>query len=165
MAEGGPLPAVRSAQPADADNIAQLMAQLGYDSPAPAVAMRLSRILPRPDHRFLIAEIDGRPVGWLHATMWELVETGPFVVVGGLVVDRAVRRQGIGRLLMDRAEAWAVEQGCSIVRLWSSDARTDAHRFYERLGYSHIKTQYSFVKALDPAGRRQFDNFIPRLDR
>jgi len=66
---------------------------------------------------------------------------------------------------MERAEAWAVEQGCSIVRLWSSDARTDAHRFYERLGYSHIKTQYSFVKALDSDGRRQFDNFIPRLDR
>lgn len=158
-------PAVRLAQPADADNIAQLMAQLGYDSAASAVAMRLSRILPRRDHRFLIAEIDGRPVGWLHATMWELVETEPFVVIGGLVVDRSVRRQGIGRLLMERAEAWALEQGCSIVRLWSSDARTDAHRFYERLGYSHIKTQYSFVKAIDPAGRRQFDNFIPRLDR
>ena len=156
---------VRPAQAADADAIAQLMVQLGYESSASAVATRLSRILLRPDHRFLIAEIDGRPVGWLHATVWELVETGPFVVVGGLVVDRSVRRQGVGRLLMTRAEAWAVEQGCSIVRLWSSDARTDAHRFYEHLGYAHIKTQYSFVKSVDPAGPRDFDSFIPRLDR
>jgi GNAT superfamily N-acetyltransferase len=159
------VPAVRPALPPDADAIAKLMAQLGYESPASAVATRLARILPRPDHRFLIAEIDGRPVGWVHAAVSELVETGPFVVIGGLVVDRSVRRQGIGRLLMARAEAWAVEQGCSIVRLWSSDARTDAHQFYERLGYSRIKTQYSFVKSVDPDGRGRFDSFIPRLDR
>jgi GNAT superfamily N-acetyltransferase len=159
------VPDVRVAQPADADGIARLMVQLGYQSPASAVATRLARILPRQDQRFLIAEIDGRPVGWLHAAVWEFVETGPFVVIGGLVVDRSVRRQGVGRLLMGSAEAWAVEQGCSIVRLWSSDARTDAHRFYKRLGYAHIKTQYSFVKSIDPAGRRNFDDFVPRLDR
>jgi hypothetical protein len=64
---------------------------------------------------------------------------------------------------MSRAEAWAVEKGCSIVRLWSSNVRTEAHRFYEHLGYSHIKTQYSFVKSVDPSGRQDFAAFIPRL--
>jgi GNAT superfamily N-acetyltransferase len=154
---------VRIAQPADADAIAHLMVQLGYESAPRAVADRLSRILDRPDHRFLIAEAGGRPAGWLHAVVFEFVETGPFVVIAGLVVDRSSRQQGVGRLLMSRAEAWAVEKGCSIVRLWSSDARTEAHRFYEHLGYSRIKTQYSFVKSVDPSGRRDFAAFVPRL--
>jgi GNAT superfamily N-acetyltransferase len=155
--------AVRTALPADADAVAQLMVQLGYTSAAPTVAARLSRILGRPDHRFLLAETDGRPVGWLHAATWELVEADPCVVICGLVVDRSLRRQGIGRLLMARAEAWAIERGCAIVRLWSSDARTEAHRFYERLGYAHIKTQFSFVKSVDPAKPRDFSGFVPRL--
>jgi GNAT superfamily N-acetyltransferase len=155
---------VRIARLEDAESISRLTAQLGYDADAPAVAARLSRILSRPDHRFFLADLDGRPVGWLHAAVVEYVETGPFVVIAGLVVDRTVRRTGIGRLLMANAEAWAVEQGCGIVRLWSTSARTDAHRFYERLGYSHIKTQYSFVKSVDPAGRGDFSSFIPHID-
>ena len=154
---------VRIAQPGDAEAIAELMVQLGYESAPKAVADRLPRILDRPDHRFLIAEAGGRPAGWLHAVVFEFVETGPFVVIAGLVVHRSVRKQGVGRALMSRAEAWAVEQGCSIVRLWSSDARTEAHRFYEHLGYSHIKTQYSFVKSVDPSGRQDFAAFVPRL--
>jgi Predicted acetyltransferase len=154
---------VRTAQHGDAEAVARLMLQLGYESGAAAVADRLSRILLRPDHRFLIAEAGGRPAGWLHATVFEFVETGPFVVIAGLVVDRSFRRQGVGRLLMWRAEAWAVEKGCSIVRLWSSDARKEAHRFYEHLGYSHIKTQYSFVKSVDPSGSRDFAAFVPRV--
>jgi len=154
---------VRTAQPGDADAIAQLMVQLGYESAPRTVAARLSRILDRPDHRFLIAEAGARPAGWLHAVVFDFIETGAFVVIAGLVVDRSLRRQGVGRLLMSRAEAWAVEKGCSIVRLWSSNVRTEAHHFYEHLGYSHIKTQYSFVKSVDPSGRQDFAAFIPRL--
>jgi GNAT superfamily N-acetyltransferase len=67
------------------------------------------------------------------------VDAEAFVLIGGLVVDRNHRRLGIGRELMDRAEAWARERGCSMVRLTSSATRTAAHRFYEDLGYTHIK--------------------------
>jgi GNAT superfamily N-acetyltransferase len=62
------------------------------------------------------------------------VEANPFVVVGGLVVDKSSRRRGIGQMLMEYAETWAKEQRCSIVRLWSSAGRTGAHQFYERQG-------------------------------
>src|ERR1041384_3150938 len=143
---------VRAARLSDAEGIVHLTAQLGYEVDASAVPDRLSRILAQPDHRFVVAERDGCLVGWLHASVWDLVETGAFVVIGGLVVDRSHRREGIGRALLAHAEEWAVEQGCSIVRLWSSMARTEAHRFYEHLGYTNIKSQYSFVKSVDRNG-------------
>ena len=139
-------------------------AQLGYDIATATVVARLSRILARPDQRFLVAEVDGRVVGWLHAAVSEYVETDVFVVIGGLVVDKSHRRNGIGTMLMGRAEEWAKDQGCSVVRLWSSAARTTAHRFYQQLGYRNLKTQYSFLKSLDGADQEQVSRFVPRVD-
>jgi GNAT superfamily N-acetyltransferase len=85
-----------------------------------------------------------------------------FVVIAGLVVDRGRRQQGIGRLLMAEAERWAREQGCSIVRLWSSKGRADAHAFYRRLGYADVKTQHAFAKSLDGDG--QLQGLVPNLE-
>jgi len=156
---------VRPARLSDAEGIAYLTAQLGYEVEGPAVSDRLSRILLQPGQRFLVAEREDRLVGWVHAIVWEFVETGAFVVIGGLVVDRSLRKQGIGRTLLANAETWAVEQGCSVVRLWSSIARTEAHRFYEQLGYRNLKSQYSFVKSVGPRAEDDFRGFIPRVDQ
>ncbi len=153
---------VRLARTADADDVARLTTQLGYEVEPSAVASRLGRVLSRPDHQFFIAECDGRVAGWLHALISEYIELEAFVVIGGLVVDRSHRGKGIGRLLMLHAEGWACTQGCSIVRLWSSVSRTAAHVFYQELGYTKIKTQHSFVKSLDLADD-DLKRFIPRV--
>ena len=156
---------IRIAEETDAAEIARLTAELGYSVEPASVRDRLSRILARPDQRFLIAERDGQNVGWLHVAIAEFVEAGRFAWIAGLVVAEAHRRQGIGRLLMARAEEWAREQRCSVVRLWSSSSREEAHRFYERLGYTNIKTQYSFAKSLDAAGHVDLGEFVPRVAR
>jgi GNAT superfamily N-acetyltransferase len=50
------------------------------------------------------------------------------------------RGAGIGGALVRRAIERARELGCYRVQLTSNSARTDAHRFYERLGFvpSHV---------------------------
>jgi len=55
-------------------------------------------------------------------------------------VAAGLRGQGIGALLMADAEARARAAGCRLVQLTSNATRRDAHRFYERLGFtpSHI---------------------------
>jgi GNAT superfamily N-acetyltransferase len=154
---------IRPAQARDAPAIADLTMQLGYEVPPPLVAERLGRLLSRGDQQFLVADLDGGVVGWVHVAVMEFIETGAFAVIGGLVVDRRHRKQRIGRLLMTDAEAWARRHGCSIVRLSSSAFRTESHRFYEHLGYSNIKTQYSFVKPLDRAGEDAIRGLVPRV--
>ena len=156
---------IRIARELDAEDVAALTAQLGYNVHPSAIRARLSSILARPDHRFWMAEVADRRVGWLHATISEYVEADPFVVIGGLVVDRDYRRQGVGRLLMEHAEQWAREQRCSTIRLWSSSSRTAAHRFYEGLGYTNIKTQYAFAKLLDSGGGATLEQFTPLSSR
>jgi GNAT superfamily N-acetyltransferase len=155
---------IRPARVSDAEDIAQLTGQLGYEVSASDVAVRLSRILSRSDQQLLVAELDDRPVGWLHAAISEYVDAEAFVVIGGLVVDSRHRRKGIGRRLTEEAEEWARKRGYSIVRLSSTSARTGAHRFYQQLGYTNIKTQYAFIKALDGAGRERLKRFVPRVD-
>lgn len=51
-----------------------------------------------------------------------------------------LRGQGLGAMLMADAEARARAAGCSLIQLTTNSTRTDAHRFYERLGFtpSHI---------------------------
>jgi len=155
---------VRTGCESDAEAVANLTVQLGYEV-TPAVAKeRLARILARTDQRFFIAEDDGRPVAWLHAIKGEYLEADPFVMIAGLVVDRTCRSRGIGRMLMDHAEQWAKEQHCSLVRLSSSAGRVAAHRFYERLGYTVVKTQYAFAKSFDADAASKITRLAPRID-
>lgn len=155
---------IRAAHTSDAREIARLTTQLGYDLTEEAAADRLSRIVRRDDQQFFVADSGGRAIGWVHVVFAEYVDAEAFVLIGGLVVDKGHRRVGVGRALMDRAENWASERGCSMVRLTSSATRTAAHRFYESLGYTNIKTQYSFIKPLDPAAAARVSTFVPRVE-
>ena len=123
---------IRVAVSADAGEIAELGNQLGYDLGTPETAERIRRVLARNDQRVFVAEVNLVLVGWVHAIFAEYFESEAFVLVGGLVVDKNHRRQGIAGMLMASAEEWARERGCFVVRLTSSSTRTAAHRFYER---------------------------------
>jgi len=155
---------IRVGRRSDAGEIAQLTTQLGYDLTEGDAAARLSRILPRDDQRFLVADFDGRAVGWAHIVLVEYVDAEAFALIGGLVVDKVHRGSGIGRALMNGAENWARERGVSMVRLSSTVARTAAHQFYENLGYTKIKTQHSFIKPLDEAAAARVSTFAPRVE-
>ena len=50
------------------------------------------------------------------------------------------RSRGIGARLVADAEARAGAAGCAMIQLTTDRARTDAHRFYERMGFtaSHL---------------------------
>src|SRR5919108_403495 len=63
---------------------------------------------------------------------FESVRFGHRAWVEDLAVDPARRSQGIGKALLDAAKAWARERGATHLELDSGEARTDAHRFYER---------------------------------
>jgi len=155
---------IRVARASDAADIARLTGHLGYDLTKENAAARLARILKRTDQQFFVADVDGRPSGWVHVLVVEHVDAEPFVLIAGLVVDRTRRRTGIGRALLERAERWARERGCSMVRLTSSATRTAAHKFYEGLGYTNIKTQYSFIKPLDADAAARVQTFVPRVE-
>jgi GNAT superfamily N-acetyltransferase len=86
----------------------------------------------------------------VHVYVLRLVVSDPQAHLGGMVVDERYHRQGAGRALMQRVEAWARERGCWVVTLRSNAVRDDAHAFYEGLGYRNTKTSLTFRKMLHP---------------
>ena len=142
---------IRDAVPADAAALAELSAQLGYPVPPDEMAERLAALLADPHHRVFVFSSDaGGVLGWVHVFRSLYLEAPPMAEIGGLVVDEAARSRGIGARLVARVERWALAHGLVRIRVRSRLEREDAHRFYDRLGYSRLKRQQVFVKDLAP---------------
>ena len=134
---------------ADAPAVAVLSAQLGYFLTPAIIADRLAGVFQEPAHGCFAAEAGGAVVGWVHVFgVFMLASPQFFAEIGGLVVDTNARRQGVGRALVRQAEIWAGEHGFAEVRLRSGLHRTDAHEFYQSLGYELTKTSHMFRKAI-----------------
>jgi GNAT superfamily N-acetyltransferase len=139
---------IRPARGADRADLARLATQLGYPMSEEEAGERLSRIADHPDHALLVAEQDGRVAGWLQVSRVRVFESEDGVEIGGLVVDEALRGRGIGARLLAEAERWARERGCVRMRVRSNVVRERAHAFYRSAGFSEVKTQRVFEKAL-----------------
>ncbi len=144
-----PAPIVRSASPDDVPALTKLAVDLGYPSTEEQISARLKRVTADTEHAVFVAEDStGRVVGWVHVFINKLLESDARAEIGGLVADPSVRRQGIGRALMERGEHWARTRGLLVIALRTNIKRTEAHRFYESLGYLAAKTQHSYRKQL-----------------
>ena len=137
---------IRPAEPRDREALARLIRQLGSEASAAEVAERLAA-MHAEGPRVLVAELDGAVVGCLStSTMRVLHRPAPVGRISMMVVDEALRSRGIGAALVRAAEEALAEQGCSMVEVTSHARRTEAHRFYERLGYE--KTSVRLAKTL-----------------
>ncbi|MFF2484260.1 GNAT family N-acetyltransferase [Paenibacillus sp. NPDC058071] len=56
--------------------------------------------------------------------------------IEGVRVDRSYRGKGVGEALFQEAIALAKTAECGLVQLTTDKHRGDAHRFYERLGFT-----------------------------
>jgi GNAT superfamily N-acetyltransferase len=142
-----------SGSEADITAIGQLIDELGYPLQGNPVADRLSRlqamstVIPSSLLLARLAET-GEIVGFLHIVVPAMIEIDAAAEIWGLVVSDGHRGKRIGQRLVEATEAWARERGVDTIRLRTNEIRTDAHRFYERLGFEHIKTSRVYSKTL-----------------
>jgi len=138
---------VREAFASDAPRIAALAVQLGYDVPLAHVERTLARRGPAFEVVVAVVPRVG-VVGWATVAIAESMTATRHAELEGLVVDAEYRGGGIGRLLLERAERFARENGCPMLRLRSNVLRERAHAFYERSGYASPKSQRIYEKRL-----------------
>ncbi|MFE9020226.1 GNAT family N-acetyltransferase [Streptomyces sp. NPDC007808] len=111
------------------------------DDLAPYMAA-LERLSSDPNQHLVVAVRESRVVGTLQLTVIPgLSRRGSTrSIIEAVRIHADERGSGLGTLLIE----WAIEesrrQGCQLVQLTSDKTRTDAHRFYERLGFtaSHV---------------------------
>ncbi|MFE9135282.1 GNAT family N-acetyltransferase [Streptomyces sp. NPDC007355] len=139
---------IRAATAADLEAIVAMLADdpLGAQRESPndlgPYLTAYERLASDPHQHLVVAVRAGKVVGTLQLTIIPgLSRRGATrSIIEGVRVHADERGSGLGTQLIE----WAVEesgrQGCRLVQLTSDVTRTDAHRFYERLGFeaSHV---------------------------
>jgi len=140
---------VRRARTSDAPQLAELSGQLGYPTTPREIIKRMRRLKPVAQNALFVADSRGAGVvGWAHVSVTHLMEVGTRAELNGLIVSEGQRSLGAGARLLEAAEDWARRHGCPSMSVRSNVIRERAHKFYERQGYEHYKTQKAFRKAL-----------------
>lgn len=139
---------IRPLTPDDAPAAAELSSQLGYPVAAADLRGRIETLAATPGHIVVAAVLNGRLVGWIDASIERHLPEPAAVLIGGLIIDDSARGSGIGKRLCEAVEQWAREQSIATVRVRSQVKRADAHRFYLRDGYRHVKTSHVFEKSV-----------------
>jgi GNAT superfamily N-acetyltransferase len=148
---------VRSAVPTDVRRLVALLEHGALDdgkedpSDLSLYSAALTEIQKSGRNDVLVAEVNGEVVG-----MCQLVMFRHFQRRGGLCgelesmhIHPDYRNRGIGGQLLKAAVDAARKAGCYRVQLTSNSERLDAHRFYEREGFtpSHL----GFKRVLEPS--------------
>jgi GNAT superfamily N-acetyltransferase len=142
---------IRAAQLGDAAELARLSIQLGYSLTGDEMKERLAVLLPNDRHYIAVAMSGARMLGRVHVEHSSSIEEGERAELKGLVVDADARRGGVGRTLVEAAESWARSRRLPFLIVRSNVVREIAHPFYLALGYSRVKTQHYYRKALKGA--------------
>jgi GNAT superfamily N-acetyltransferase len=140
---------VRQAVVDDSHGLSKLSNQLGYPFPDINIQENLDELNRDPDHTVLVAEMGNcELVGFIHIFLTKRLFTRPFAEVGGLIVDKSNRGQGVGSLLLSKAEEWAASKDVTIIRVRSNVIRDQARTFYLSGGYKIDKQQRVFSKVI-----------------
>jgi ribosomal protein S18 acetylase RimI-like enzyme len=127
-------PLIREAEPCEAVTIARVINEayqveaffkVGDRTSAPEIAAFL-----RSETFLVAADSDGTAVGAVRVSV-----TGPRGHFGMLAVANEWKGTGLGRRLVEAAEAFAVGRGCDSMDLEVASPRTELPAFYRKFGY------------------------------
>jgi GNAT superfamily N-acetyltransferase len=137
--------ACRKYQQEDLKTLQRLMLELGYCVTLTELRNNI-REIDKKGGQLFVAEKDGEVVGSVCILMDARLAEGVYAEIVNLIVSEKERGKGIGKELVQEAEAWA-GQRVSKVRVRANEIRSSAHAFYKKKqGYEEIKTQKIFIK-------------------
>jgi len=138
---------IRPAQIGDANDVADLLDQLGYPCTRDEAVERISRVLHDPRMFLLLAKIDGAVCALMALDIrYSITRGADLARITALVVSANCSRQGIGRQLLREAEAIARQAQVARIEVTSNPRREAAHAFYAGCGYSEGSRH--FIKLL-----------------
>ncbi|WP_428487788.1 N-acetyltransferase family protein [Rhodopila sp.] len=133
----------------DVPSAQRLLSQLGYSIDVGEVRRRYGAVNQSSDHVLVVAEQGGFIIALCHMFARPALDKPPEAVVQALVVDQASRGNGVGKIMMETVESWAADHGFTSIALASHVSRSDAHAFYEAIGYRREATSYLFRKPIE----------------
>ena len=143
---------IRSIRVEDAAFIGEICrSALGHRATAAQLKQQIAELAAHPAYYIAVHENerDKTVLGFLQAEQYHLLYGENGWNIMALAVAPEAQNRGIGKQLVAALEEHALQCGDTFVRLNSRVERINAHRFYERLGYTCDKTQKRFIKRLE----------------
>ena len=134
-------PEIRYAVASDLSHIMQLYEHLHeFDSPPPTTAERDhigQQILEDENMKLVVAQLGDQLVATCFVCVIPNLTRGgrPYALIENVVTHAEFRRQGFGRLVLEKALAFAWERKCYKAMLMTSRSEPEIHNFYERCGF------------------------------
>lgn len=138
MSEGSSV-RLRSAAPADLSQVEEIERH-SFSDPWPRSAL-LTELQTDRLRRPLVAEIDGRVIGYLMA--WRVLDQ---LHVMNLAIHRELRRQGVGTMLLQAALDLALREGLREVTLEVRDSNRAAQCFYAGHGFVPVGRRCAYYR-------------------
>ena len=139
---------IRTIQQGDAPAIKEICERaLGHPASEELLMRRIRELSEDPHYYISVYEDDDQKVkGFLHAEKYDLLYGGNGWNIIALAVLPDSQGQGIGKRLLFSLEEYSKHCNGDFIRLNTRIERTDAHLFYEHLGYTCDKVQKRFIK-------------------
>lgn len=106
------------------------------------------RVMAGSNGFVLVAREESRLVGYSQVLVVDELGLERYYEIATLLVADAARSRGVGRLLVERVEALAHENGVHEINLSSQVYRSRAHVFYERQGFEFYKISKFYAKKI-----------------
>jgi GNAT superfamily N-acetyltransferase len=132
---------IRRISKEDTAAITALSHQLGYPLSVDQTLQNINAVIENKDHDAFVAVHENNVIGWIGVAQAIQIEMLPYCEIRGLVVDNKYRKLGVGKMLIEKAKQWAKEKGNDKLRLRCNVKRTEAHLFYQHLGFKETKQQ------------------------
>lgn len=143
---------VRRAHSGDEAVYAELRVELWPGIPSRENLGECRDILAAADQAVLLAETPrGQIVGFAEVSLRPLAEgctTRPVGYLEGWYVRPDARHRGVGRRLMEAAELWAREQGCTEMASDTEAGNIASEEAHQRLGYTIVGRIVHFRRPL-----------------
>jgi len=129
---------IRKLDASFANELVPLLSDLGYpDQTNEKVSDRINVFLSNSNSWIFGVFADNQLAGFASLSLIPLIhEDGYLGRISALSIKKKFQGAGLGRKLITHLEDYAFSMNCSRIEITSSSKRTsDAHVFYERVGY------------------------------
>lgn len=139
---------VRNAQLQDAPAIIALLDALDYPRSEAFIKDKMEQMFANPYVHILVYEDEGKVLSFIVLEfLIQLGLKGDIARIGYFAVDEQARGKGIGNIMETHCAQLAVQKGCDRIEVHCHERRKDAHRFYQRQGYT--ESPKYFIKKLN----------------
>lgn len=108
--------------------------------------------LGSPEQAYIVCRDGAQAVGYVNVALRrdyvEGADSSPVGYLEAIYVDPAYRGRGIARELARRAEAWALERGCSEMGSDAELDNVDSQAFHARIGYAEANRNVHFIRKI-----------------